>query len=114
MKYRPLDNLGDYTVGKPFLADSPNTVAQAILTRLRLWRREWFVDRRDGTPYSAEVLGKRQLRAPEAAIKKRILGTPGVTAITAFSSQYDGDTRRLTIEATVDTLYGRTTISETL
>jgi len=114
MKYRPLDNFGDYTVGVPFLENSPNCVAQAISTRLKLWRDEWFVDTSDGTPYTQDVLGKRQQRTPEAAIKKRILGTPGVTAITAFSSQYDGDTRILRIEATVDTLYGPVSISETL
>lgn len=112
MKYRPLDELGDYTVGKPFLSNSPEAVAQAISTRLKLWRAEFFVDTSDGTPYNEEVLGKRS--SPEAAIRQRILGTPGVTAITAFSSAYDGNTRKLTITATVDTLYGPVTVSEVL
>jgi hypothetical protein len=114
MKYRALDALGDYSAGKPFLANSPDTVAQAISTRLKLWRGEWFVDRTEGTPYNAEVLGKRGSRNPEIVIKQRILGTPGVTAIAAFSSAYDGDTRLLTINATVDTLYGPVTLTEVL
>lgn len=114
MKYRQLDSLGDYAIGKPFLENSPTCVAQAVSTRLKLWRKEWFVDTSDGTPYSEEVLGKRQERVPEAAIKKRILGTTGVTSITAFSSQYDGDTRELLINATIDTLYGSTSIDTTL
>jgi hypothetical protein len=114
MKYRALDSLGDYTIGKPFLENSPTCVAQAVSTRLKLWKGEYFVNTSDGTPYSEEVLGKRQQRVPESAIKKRILGTPGVTSITAFSSQYDGDTRQLLINATIDTLYGSVPISTAL
>lgn len=114
MKYRALDSLGDYTIGKRFLENSPTCVAQAVQTRLNLWKGEFFVDTSDGTPYSEEVLGKRGQRVPEAAIKKRILGTPGVTAITAFSSQYDGDTRALLINANLDTLYGPASISTAL
>jgi hypothetical protein len=114
MKYRALDSLGDYTVGRPFLVNSPGAVAQAIGTRLKLWRGEWFVDLSDGTPYNEDVLGKRSNRNPESAIKQRILATPGVTAITTFSSSFDGDSRLLTINATVDTLYGPVTVSEVL
>lgn len=114
MKYRPLDSLGDYTVGKPFLVNSPECVAQAISTRLKLWRGEWFVDTTDGTPYREEVLDKRNNRSHEIAIKQRILGTPGVTAITSFSSSFDGESRRLTISTTVDTIYGAAALNEVL
>jgi len=114
MRYRALDPLGDYTIGKPFLVDSPEAVAQAISTRLKLWRGEWFLDTTDGTPYSGEVLGKTMARTPEVAIKQRILGTPGVNAITAFSALYDGNSRVLTINAAVDTAYGPVTVSEVL
>jgi hypothetical protein len=114
MKYRQLDSLGDYTIGKPFLDNSPTCVAQAVQTRLKLWKGEFFADTTDGTPYSEEVLGKRGQRVPEAAIKKRILGTPGVTSITAFSSQYDGDTRAQLMNATIDTAYGSIAISTPL
>lgn len=112
MKYRALDPLGDYTIGKPFLSNSPDTVAQAILTRLKLWRGEWFLDTTEGTPYTEEVLGKSL--SPEISIKQRILGTPGVTAITAFSMSFDGNTRLLTVNATVDTLYGPATVNQAL
>jgi len=115
MKYRKLDNWGDYTIGKPWLVNSPDAVAQAVLTRLRLWRGEWFLDSTDGTPYSQDVLGKLYAsRTPEVAIKQRILGTPGVTAITAFTSRFDGDSRQLTVSATIDTVYGPAMINEVL
>jgi hypothetical protein len=114
MRYRVLDTLGDYTIGKPFLVNSPECVAQAISTRLKLWRKEWFVDTTDGTPYNEQVLGKRNERSPDVAIKQRILGTPGVISIASFISAFDGNMRQLTITATVDTLYGPASVSEVL
>lgn len=117
MRYRKLDDAGDYTIGTgaDFLSNNPDTVAQAIATRLRLWRGEWFVDTTAGMPWSQEVLGKRQAgRNPDAAIKQQILGTQGVTGIASYSSSFDGDTRRLVVAAVVDTQYGTVTISETL
>ena len=113
MRYRKLDSSGDYTLGtgSDFHMNSPEAVAQAIGTRLKLWKREWFVNTDDGTDYMDKVLGKRT-RSPDVEIKQRILGTPGVTQITAFASSYEGESRKLTITATVQTQYGTVTISE--
>ena len=117
MRYRQLDASGDYALGGTavFLANSPEAVAQAILTRLRLWQGEWFVNTDDGTPYMTEILGKRyQGKNSDTAIIKRILGTPGVQQIDSYSSSFNGDTRKLSFTATVSTAYGSTTISTTL
>lgn len=112
MRYRPLDAAGDYTVGLPFLVDSPDAVAQAILTRLKLWSGEWFVDTTDGTPYLDQILGKSG--NPDSAIQQRILATPGVTSITAYDSSRDPVTRALSVTATVQTQYGTTTLTANL
>lgn len=117
MRYRKLDAAGDYTLGGQgaFHANSPEAVAQAILTRLRLWRGEWFLDTKDGTPWNEEILGKRQRgRSPDAAVRARILSTEGVTEILNYSSTFNGDARSLSITATVRTLYGTAQITETL
>lgn len=116
MRYRKLDANGDYTLGSgaDFHINSVDAVAQAISTRLKLWQSEFFYDVTDGTPYETEVLGKRNGRNPDTAIKQRILGTPGVTSLESFSSTFDGETRVLTISATVNTQYGQTTINEVL
>lgn len=114
MKYRALDPLGDYMLGKPLLVNTPEAVGQAVYTRLKLWREEWFLDTTEGTPYNEEVLGKRDGRIPDAAIQQRILGTTGLTAITSYSSSYDGETRTLTVNAAIDTIYGPTTVTVTL
>ena len=117
MRYRQLDAAGDYQLGgaAAFLVNSPETVAQAVLTRLNLSQGEWFIDVTDGTPWMQDILGKRkQGRNPDAAIKQRILGTPGVNSLTAYSSSYDGVTRKLNVTAMLDTIYGAATITETL
>lgn len=117
MKYRKLDPSGDYTLGSgaDFHANTPEAVAQAVLTRLRLWLGEWFVNTSDGTPWETEVLGKRQQRKnPDSAIKRRILGTPGVTEIADYASTYNGETRQFSISATINTAYGSATFSEGL
>ena len=100
MRYRKLDASGDYTLGgaSAFLVNSPEAVAQAV-----------------STPWLTEILGKiQQGRNPDAAIKQRILGTQGVTEITDYTSTFDGTTRKLSVTATINTIYGAATISETL
>lgn len=117
MKYRKLDANGDYTFGTggDFFQNTQEAVAQAILTRLRLWKGEWFIDITDGTPWNEEVLGKRyKTRNPDGAIKSRILGTEGVLEIISYSSTFDGNTRSLSVQCTVNTIYGQTAINEVL
>ena len=61
MKYRKLDENGDMTFGAGldnYFIDSAEAVAQSVLTRLRMWLREWYLDTNDGTPYYQQVLGK--------------------------------------------------------
>ena len=55
MRYRKLDAAGDFVFGHgaaDYHRDSPEAVAQAVLTRLKLHRGEWFLDRSEGTPYT--------------------------------------------------------------
>jgi hypothetical protein len=113
MRYRPLSALGDYTIGTPFLVDDAACVGQAILTRLKLWLGEFFLDTTDGTPWYEEILGPRATRIPDTAIKRRILGTPGVSEILTYSSTYDGNARTLTVNALVQTIYSTTVVVTT-
>jgi len=109
MRYRPLSPNGDYTVGVPFLVDSPACVAQAISTRLKLWQGEWFLDTTAGTPWLQKILAKSS--NPEAYIRKAILGTTGVLSLASFSGSFVGDTRTLTVSGTVDSLFGQAQFS---
>ena len=117
MRYRKLDANGDYTLGNQaaFYVNQPEAVAQAVLTRLKLWTGEWFLNTTDGTPWMQEILGKRRVSVnPDAAIKQRILGTQGVKEITDYASSFDGNSRTLSVSCSLNTIYGTTTLSVTL
>lgn len=106
---------GDYVFGPAgrFLADSPEAVAQAVLTRVRLYVGEWFLDKRVGLNKDA-ILGYGTQQTRDAEVKSRILDTQGVLRITDYSSQVDATTRAFTVTCTVDTIYGRATINEVI
>jgi len=114
MRYRALDANGDYTFGRGqgnFLINSPACVAQAVQTALLLKQGEWFLDTTVGVPYDTKVLGYGTSSTYDLTIREAILNVEGVTAITSYSSSRDPKTRRLTINATISTKYGATTIS---
>ncbi|QEE24532.1 hypothetical protein CS053_08470 [Rhodanobacter glycinis] len=117
MRYRKLDENGDYTFGNSsadFYIDEPEAVSQAVQTRLELFTGEWFLDTSDGTPWNTDVLGKNTSASYDMVIKERILGTPGVMSIDSYSSTLDRNTRNLAVAATVTTQYGKTTVQATL
>ena len=113
MRYRRLDSADDCSFGhqqNDFLTDRPETVAQAVLTRLRLWSGEWFIDSAAGTPYQGAILGKHTGRTAEPAIRARILETEGVNGLQDFSFTLDRETRKASVSATINTVYGTTQI----
>lgn len=117
MRYRALDTNFDSTFcsGQTrFLVNTPDAVAQAVRTRLLLLQGEWFLDVTEGTPYATQILGAGTQATRDVAVQNRILGTQGVSAITAYSSSVDPKTRRFSVSATIDTIYGQTTITQVL
>lgn len=107
MRYRALSPTGDYTFGagkQNFLVNSPETVAQSVLTRLRLWQGEWFLDKTEGTPWLQQILGKGTKSLYDLAIQTRVLETNGVTGISTYSSSLKD--RNLTVSMTIDTQFG--------
>ena len=107
MKVRKLTSDGDMCLGHgaaDYLENTPEAVAQNVMTRLALWAGQWFIDLDEGTPYLQEILGKHD--AVDSLIKRRILETPGVTQIDEFEAVLDSDTRRLTISVKLSTAYG--------
>lgn len=114
MRYRREDEEGDYTFGQgddTWLINSPETVAQAIKTRFELWYGQWFLDATEGTPWIQSVLGKQRPETYRLAIRQRILETRGVNSIIDFNTTVNGATRRVSFAATIDTIYGTTTVT---
>ena len=117
MIYRKLDPNGDYTFGgnlSNFYQNSPEAVAQSVITRLRLWEGEWFLDIVEGTPYIGGLLGKYTLADADNLIKERILNTEGVVEILEYSSSFNPDLRKFSVSVTISTIYGEATITEAL
>lgn len=114
MRYRALDANGDYKIGPSanFLVNTPQAVAQAIYTRFRLIKGQWFLDGRVGLDTEL-ILGYGTQSTRDREVQRCILETPGVMAITDYSSSVDGPTRAFAVTATVQTIYGTTTINTT-
>lgn len=114
MRYRALDANGDYVFGPAshFLSNSPETVAQAVRTRLALFTGEWFLDIREGLDKSL-ILGNNTAATRDPEVQQRILGTSGVKSLLSYSSNVDAR-RNFTVQATIDTIYGTTTITQVL
>lgn len=109
LRYRRLDADGDMVFGhgqRDFLIDTPETVAQSILTRLRLFTGEWFVDLTAGTPWLTQVTGEHTLPLADVAIRTRILNTFGVLRLDEYDSEYDPRVRSFTVHARVTTIFG--------
>lgn len=113
MRYRKDDAAGDYVFGPGavFLADSPAAVAQAVLTRLRLYAGEWFLDRREGLTLDL-VLGYGTQTTRDREIQRRIAGTKGVRRIIVYSSSVEARAMRVSCE--VETDYGAANIDEVI
>lgn len=114
MRYRREDDDGDYTFGQgddTWLINSPETVAQAVKTRFLLWYGQWFLDTTEGTPWIQSVLGKQKPETYNLAIRQRILETRGVNSISSFDTTLNTSSRRVVFTATIDTIYGTTTVT---
>lgn len=117
MRVRKLDAGNDMTFGqgqKCFHRDTPDAVAQNVMTRLELYEGEYYQDRREGMPWPTQVLGKYTSATRDAAIRARILDTPGVTSLVDYSSTLDRNTRGLTVSARVNTVYGEAVLRAAL
>lgn len=116
MRVRTLDANGDMSFGHgqaDFLINSPEAVAQNVRTRLLLLEGEWFLDTTEGLPFATSIVGYNTQPTYDGAIRERILNTQGVQSIDEYASVRDAQ-RKLTVSATITTIYGQATISETL
>ena len=125
MRYRKLTTdqfghvLGDYTFGfgaNNFYVDVPDAAGQAAYTRLRLIQGEWFLNLSDGTPWNTAILGKGTVPLYDQAFKEIILNTQGVVNgvtqnviadLASYDSQLDSVKRKLSVDVTVDTIFGQ-------
>lgn len=94
-----------------FWVDVPDGVGQCIITRLKLWQGQWFLNLPDGTRWLTNVLGKYTGNTADVEVRDRVLGTTGVVEIVNYSSSLDRNTRKWAVNMLVQTLYGQVQIS---
>jgi hypothetical protein len=109
MRYRKLDENGDMIFGhgtSDYYVDNWQLVLQAIVTRLRLWKGEWYLSLEDGTPWEQEILGKTTKFLRDSALQEIILNTYGVTELLYFYSWFDREKRFFLVTFKAQTIYG--------
>ena len=113
MKVRALDVNGDWTFGVGLQNYSQNLDAleQSISTRLKQWKYNCFFATEEGVDWNNLLdIGTQALL--DLDIKRVVLQTGGVLRITDYSSTIDTMSRNVSIQATINTVYGNLAFSE--
>lgn len=109
MQVRRLDHNHDWTFGNGInsYCTQSEAVAQMVKTRLWSFANDWFLDLEHGLPW-LEKMGKAvNLQALELRIKRQVLETQGVKELTAYQSQFDAESRSLTVSIDYVDIYGQ-------
>lgn len=116
MRYRKLDENGDYVFGEgsvDMLVDI-DAVAQAIKTKLLLLLGEWWENVEEGVPYFQSVFTQRSNEngklAVDTVLRERILTTPGVTQIVSYDGEFT-DRHSYSVNFTVLSVYSEINMS---
>ena len=97
-----------------FLSDR-DAVAQAVITRLKLFEGEWWADLQDGTPYWQNILGSSgsdsNVKVITQLLIDRIRNTPYVIGTDNVQSSFDAASRTYKFSCTVNTQFGAIAVS---
>lgn len=117
MRYRKLDKNYDMVFGHDkydFLQDA-EAVAQAVRTKILLFRREWWEDVQEGTPMFTDIVGSQMVadkqNAVDLILRDRILEVPHVETIKEFKSKLDSKKRTYSMYCSIETSFGDTSIN---
>lgn len=110
--YRQLSATGDplWGQGTANFISNLQAVAQAILTRLKLFQGEWWASTTDGLPLWQSIMGQpaaqQSQQQMDTLISARILGTPWVISLSNVNSSFNTVTRKFSYSATATTQFG--------
>lgn len=113
MKTRALDTTGDWEFGKGLQSyvTEKDALKQDISTRLKQWKGDCYFALNDGVDWNNYLdIGTKELL--DLDIKRVILQTGGVLRITNYSSTLNHNTRGVSIESNVETVFGTVTINQ--
>lgn len=114
MRYRRIDENGDYTFGNgkyDFLVDI-EAVPQAIKTKLNLFQGEWWEDLNEGLPFFQDIAGQFIKTEEDKDIVtrlycNRINDVEAVNSFLSLDADFDNENRKYSLTASIDTIYGR-------
>lgn len=112
MKTRALDSLNDWQFGRGIQSykTEKDALMQNIFTRLRQWKRNCFFAMNDGVDYTNYLdIGTKAFL--DMDIKRVILQTAGVLRISDYTSKLNTDDRVVSIEATIETVFGLASVT---
>lgn len=96
------EQTGDLEIGADgdlIIVTGLDAILQHLRIRLQFFRGEWFLDTRLGIPYFEEVLRKApDLNVVESILRDAIRETPGVISITSFELDFEGVSRKLSLD----------------
>ena len=99
----------DITNGDVTLLSGEDATAQYLVTRLRTFLGEWFLDSRIGIPYFESILIKNaDIRVIQSIIRRAIETTDGIDSVVNMDFDFDGATRQLDITAEIKLKEGGT------
>ena len=110
MRYRSLDETGDYTFGKNDFKTGKEAVAQAIQTRISLLYGQWWENVEDGLLLFENILGVSgsHQESIDMLLTERILNTKHVKEIKRYESTFVN--RIYTAVCVVETVYGEVSV----
>ena len=98
----PITNDSMHADGKVVFVNGNEEVVQRVKTRLRRIAGEWFLQTTAGIPYfDGEMLGGKNSQYVLMVIKAEIMNTIGVQDVTSISIDYNNQTRKATVTATI-------------
>lgn len=107
MRIRAIDESGDWKFGKgrqDYLLDL-DALKVNLETRLKSWKGNCFFDLSAGVDYNNFLdVGTKDLL--DRDVKRVILQTEGVILMNSYSSVLDRNSRNLTIECNIVTIFG--------
>lgn len=109
MKFRNLDANGDWTFGQGLsnYVTGNTAIGLNISTRIKSWVNDCFFAMNAGIDWKTRLGSKTQITLLESDLKRIILSSYGVTAITAFSFSVNEQTREYTVNYTINTIFSQ-------
>jgi hypothetical protein len=98
---------GDLALTSDVNPNGTNPILQDMLTRLRMFLGEWFMDSTQGIPWFQQILVKGYDQSKvDAIFVNSLLNTPGVLQLNSYSFSVNSSLRVLTVNFSAETTSG--------